>query len=182
MPSKGIRVLREPQKAKFVCGMLFNDYCKLDKASVLLEKEFGPIEVTSFATPFEVTDYYSKEIGVGIRRLFIAFRDLVEQDLLSQAKVLCQLIELKLANHKKRSVNIDPGIVTAERLVLATSKNFTHRIYIGKGVHADLTLIFQGKSFVPLPWTFADYSNKEAIQFWNLVRSLYMSQRNNTQT
>ncbi|MCK4603230.1 MAG: DUF4416 family protein, partial [Deltaproteobacteria bacterium] len=67
-------------------------------------------------------------------------------------------------------------ILTAERLVLATGKNFPHRIYLGRGVFADLTFIYRKDSFVSLPWTFPDYASKEVIGFWNNVRKSYLQE------
>jgi hypothetical protein len=71
-------------------------------------------------------------------------------------------------------VNIDPGYLLPERLVLATGKNFTHRIYIGQGIYADLTLIFQKGAFRTLPWTYPDYADRCLIDFLTLVRNKYM--------
>jgi hypothetical protein len=177
LPSKGIRELREPGPATAVCGLLFSDYVILLRALSALEALFGPVELTSIVFPFDVTDYYNQETGKEIKRLFLSFVKTVSQDSLAELKLACRSIEMKFAVGKKRQVNIDPGIVTAERLVLATSKNFTHRIYLGKGIHADLTLIYQGGSFRPLPWTFADYKRPDVVEFWNTVREKFMSKR-----
>jgi hypothetical protein len=177
MPSRGIRDLREPGPAKPVCGLLYSDFSKAELAISMLEAILGPLDLTSFVFPFDVTDYYNQETGEDIKRLFVSFSRPVPQDSLADIKVRCRDVELEFAENGQRAVNIDPGMVTAERLVLATSKNFTHRIYIGRGVHADLSLIYQGKSFQPLPWTFADYRKQEVIEFWNVVRSLFMETR-----
>ena len=76
----------------------------------------------------------------------------------------------------KRQVNIDPGYISLERLVLATGKNYTHRIYLSKGIFADLTLIFHKGSFSPLQWTYEDYASPEIIAFFNDVRDRYKGQ------
>lgn len=177
MPSRGIRDLKDPGPAKLICGLLFNDSLKGKEAVSALEKTFGTVDFSSPLFPFDMTEYYNKETGNNIKRLFISFKNLVPQDTLAEIKIKCREIEFTFSKKRQRSVNIDPGILTAERIVLATSKNFTHRIYIGSGVHADLSLIYQGKSFRELPWTFADYKKKEVIEFWNQVRSVFMKER-----
>ncbi len=99
---------------------------------------------------------------------------LVEQDALVEVKLVTQRLEAATMKEGRRTVNIDPGILTAERLVLATGKNFTHRIYLGHGVFADLTLVFRKGSFVALPWTYPDYASEESISLWNAARRSYL--------
>ena len=92
-------------------------------------------------------------------------------------------IKLKTNNienrHKqdgKRLLNIDPGYVALERLVLATGKNYTHRIHLSKGIYADLTLIFHKGSFRTLAWTYQDYADPEVIGYFNMIREEYRKQ------
>ena len=76
----------------------------------------------------------------------------------------------------RRRVNVDPGILSAERLVLATGKNYIHRIYLGSGVYGDLTLIYSKGSYRPLPWTYPDYQVPETIAMFNILRKRYRMQ------
>ncbi len=76
-----------------------------------------------------------------------------------------------------RRINIDPGYINPERLILAKGKNFTHRVYLSKGIFADLTLIFQKGSFRPLEWTYPDYADPEIIGFFNDIRNKYMAEQ-----
>lgn len=123
-----------------------------------LEKRFGPAETVSDLIPFEETAYYRREFGAPLLRRMLSFRRLVPQDQLAAIKLATNGIELASSRGSGRIVNIDPGLLTLERLVLATGKNFTHRVYLGKGIYADLTLIFQGGCWKALPWTFPDYA------------------------
>ena len=82
-------------------------------------------------------------------------------------------IEQTFAQGARRRINIDPGYLLMERFVLATGKNFSHRIYIGDGIYADLTLMYQKGSFQTLPWTYPDYAAPEMHAFLMQVRRHY---------
>ena len=92
------------------------------------------------------------------RRLF-GFKQLIQQHDLGQIKLTTNSIEHQYSSGNKRLVNIDPGYLLHERFVLATGKNYSHRIYIGKGIYADLTLIYCHGRFESLPWTYPDYAD-----------------------
>jgi hypothetical protein len=85
-------------------------------------------------------------------------------------------LENKESQGGKRKINIDPGYVALERLVLTTGKNYTHRIYLSRGIYADLTLIFQRGGFSPLAWTYKDYGDPEIIDYFNEIRERYKKQ------
>jgi hypothetical protein len=146
----------------------------MDIACQALSTEYDDIDFKSPVMPFDLTSYYEPEFGKDLKRIFLSFTKLLFQDALADIKHFTCKLEQELSNQGKRQVNIDPGILTAERLVLATGKNFSHRIYLGKGVFADLTFIYQKDSFRPLPWTYPDYASQQVIDFWNNVRKSYL--------
>ena len=84
-------------------------------------------------------------------------------------------LESKYSRDDRRRVNLDPGYLLRERFVLATGKNFSHRIYIGRRIYADLTLIFTKGVFQTLPWTYPDYADKKMLGYLEQVRSKYVS-------
>ena len=95
-------------------------------------------------------------------------------DGLAAVKVATNALERDSAGPDgRRLVNLDPGYLTLERLVLASGKNFTHRVYLGRGIWADLTLIYQGGDWVSLPWTFRDYASAPVQAFLTRVRDGY---------
>lgn len=122
-----------------------------------LENRFGPVDMLSDPLPFVETTYYQQEFGPQLVRRLLSFEALVEQDQLRHIKLWAHALEQEQSHNGKRLFNLDPGLLTLERLVLATCKNFSHRIYLGQGVFADLTLLFQGRGWKALPWTFPDY-------------------------
>lgn len=169
-----MRERREPVPAMMVCGILFENREVCAGAVTELEKELGPVEIESREWRFVHTDYYRSEMGSALKRIFLTFSRRVPQDCLVAAKLACRRIEKKFMSGRHRTVNIDPGILTPERLVLATCKNFTHRIYIGQGVFAEITLIATRSGFSTLEWTFPDYASREILNFWNLTRKRYL--------
>jgi len=163
-----------PKPAKLVIG-LFTQKPELMTAvaSELMEK-FGPIDLISPLFPFDFTTYYEKEMGPALVRRIFVFKPLIAQEILADIKLKTNAIETKFRAGGMRQVNIDPGFLLMERLVLATGKNFAHRIYIGKCIYADLTLIYQNNGYQPLAWTYPDYAHDDIRRFLILVRNKYM--------
>ena len=138
------------------------------------EGYFGPVEWTSENLVFDRTRYYEREMGWPLYRKFIAFSELIRPDSIVDIKLITNKIEKDHLIDNKRSINIDPGYISLERLVLATGKNYTHRIYLGKGIYADLTLVFHSGTFMPLAWTYPDYSDEKVIACFNGLRDDYL--------
>ena len=141
-----------------------------------LEEMFGPLEWRSTLVLFDRTRYYEKEMGWPLHRRFVSFRDLIRPEALVEVKLRTNDLEKMCVREGKRAVNIDPGYVCMERLVLATGKNYTHRIYLAKGIYADLTLVFHKGSFRPLEWTYRDYAEEGLIAQLNEIRARYKAQ------
>ncbi len=163
-----------PQPAKLVIGVFTNDQQLFSPVLEGMTKLFGDIDLISPWIPFDYTSYYEREMGPGLMRRMAAFKPLIEQNSLSEIKIKTNAIEHEFSKDQKRSINIDPGFMLRERFVLATGKNFAHRIYIGDHIYADLTLIFQKGSFQSLPWTYPDYQAKEMQSFLYRVRNKYI--------
>lgn len=140
----------------------------------LLGKLFGPLAWEEGPLPFTQTGYYDAELGAPITRRLMAFEELVPLDRLAWAKLETNELEHRFSKPKGgRLVNLDPGLLTLERLVLATGKNYTHRVYLNHGIWADLTLIYQFGSWRVLPWTFPDYAAPDMQQRLSLLRTMY---------
>jgi hypothetical protein len=164
---------RKPNPAKLVVGLFMKDKDLVDNLAKELVDKIGPMDMVSSWFSFDYTDYYEPEMGTSLFRRMFAFKSLIEQNTLADIKILTNELELKYAKEGKRKVNIDPGYLTLERLVLATGKNFTHRIYLEKGIYADLTLIYQKGGFQKLPWTYPDYIQNNVLNFLCSVRRKY---------
>ncbi|GAB6038350.1 hypothetical protein JCM15519_29090 [Fundidesulfovibrio butyratiphilus] len=139
-----------------------------------LTARLGQAQYLSEPMAFDRTGYYAKEMGEGLARRLVGFVPLVGQSELVEIKLFTNALEKRYARPDgTRTFNLDPGLLTQERLVLATGKNFTHRIYLGRGIFADLTLIFQRGDWRSLPWTFPDYSGQEMQNHLTRMRDLY---------
>ncbi len=119
------------------------------------------------------TTYYEAEMGPQVNKLFAAFQTLISPESLVELKIKTNKIEQQFLNEGKRTVNIDPGYLTAAKVVLATTKDYSHRLYLGKGIYGDLHLTYSKKSFQTLPWTYPDYRQKLALNFFNDLRTLF---------
>lgn len=168
-------VPQTPPPAKLVCSVLSADLAgRYGETLAGLEALFGPADFMSEELPFPFTSYYDRELGTPIARRFLAFARLVPQDGLVAAKLATNALETRLSGPDgRRRVNCDPGLLTQERLVLATGKNFGHRIYLGQGLFADLTLVFRGGSWQTLPWTFPDYASPPMRDVLTTIRDRY---------
>ena len=166
--------LKPPSKAILFTGLLYNKTVKPEIIFKILEKEFGSIILTSAPFIFKETDYYTDEMGPDLTRVFAAFDSFIEGDRIADIKIKTNLLEEEMFSvNGNRSVNIDPGYVTSAKVVLATTKNFQHRIYLQKGIFAEITLRYRGKSYEPWEWTFKDYRLEESISFFNSLRAVY---------
>ena len=166
--------VREVSPAALVAGITWADGTVFSAALKDLVRSFGPFEMESPDFDFDMTDYYTEEMGAGLKKRFVCFRRPTALDDLPGIKLATNAIETVLAQPPDgsgpRRVNIDPGYVTLSKLVLATTKDYSHRVYIGKGIFGETTLRFVGGSFIPFDTTYPDYRTPLAIDFFNLVR------------
>ena len=144
-----------------------------------LEKVGGPVDIMSKWLDFDFTDYYYKEMGEPLFRRLVAFKPLIAQDELAAIKLKTNEIEkehLDPAQVDKgmRRVNIDPGYLLPSRFILATGKDYSHRIYIGQQIYADLTLMYSKQGFKTLEWTYPDYASESVFRFLGQVRQKYL--------
>ena len=163
-----------PRPAKLVMGLFLKDKDLLESLVADLRRLWGNLDQVSKWIPFDFTSYYAPEMGGPLFRRMMTFKGLIRQTDLAAIKRRTNAIEESYAQTGRRRGNIDPGYMLAERFVLASGKNFTHRIYIGGGIYADLTLVFQKGAFRTLPWTYPDYADEQLQAFLTAVRNRYL--------
>jgi hypothetical protein len=167
----------DSENVKLISSIFSPEQELIDRVIQEMEQLFGTADWISPWLFFDRTRYYEKEMGWPLHRRFISFRDLIRPQDIVRVKLTTNEIEKKYAIEAgKRNVNIDPGYISLERLVLATGKNYIHRIYLSGGIYADLTLTFRGQSYKPLEWTYRDYGDPETINYFNEVRARYKGQ------
>jgi len=137
-------------------------------------KEFGRALITSPVMDFDYTDYYTKSMGSPLFRRFYLYPAGFAMSSLPDIKARTNAIEEEasatLDLGVKRPLNLDPGYLTLSKLVLASTKDFAHRIYLRDGLYAEITLHFRKGTYQAWPWTFPDYASAEYIGFFNRVR------------
>lgn len=142
-----------------------------------LEKRFGRVQYETLEVPCYEADEYREEMGDNLLRRFLSFEKEIPLDSLPSLKAVCSKIEPQFSDvvddYNFRTVNIDPGILTPSNVVMASHKEYNHRIYLKDGVYAEIALIYARDQYLRLPWTNPDYCNDEAISFFNRVRESF---------
>ncbi|MDD5156416.1 MAG: DUF4416 family protein, partial [Candidatus Omnitrophica bacterium] len=164
--------IQKAQPVKLIAGFIFKDQDALSGSLFLLNKAFGKTDYESPPLAFTHTSYYSEEFGDGLRKKFISFKKLVSPERLCRIKIFTNKIEKKFSLGANRLINIDPGYLDMAKLVLASTKNYNHRIYLDKGIFAEITLTYKNKSFIPWQWTYPDYSSPDYISVFNRIRDI----------
>lgn len=171
-----MREIRSPIPVKLFIGMLSPDPALFDVCTDLVCKEYGPVDFRSELIPWIDSDYYQEEMGTGILRRFIFFERLMDPGDLPAIKMSAIRIEKDFAvqsgNSLQRRINLDPGYVTEAKIVLATTKDYSHRVYIGDGIYAEVTLRYGAKErgFNPLDYTYLDYRTVRYRTLFNKAR------------
>ena len=169
-----------PKPVKLFAALLANSAELFRSAEGDLAGLLGSIDSRSRTLPWEVTDYYCKEMGSGLLRRFVSFSPLISPEVLPEIKLGTQGLEEKyrrIEDEKRgRRVNIDPGYLDAGKVVLASTKDASHRICLRSGIYAETTLLFHDGSFHPYGHTYPDYLWPETRSFFAALRSLYLSQ------
>lgn len=168
--------IKKPQKVKLFIGVIISQKSLpiLNDLKENLKKKFGSIDRESGIIPFEITNYYQKETGPQLKKIFFSFKKLINPEKLATIKIWTNNLEKKLAqkyNQFPRPINLDPGYLTLANVILATTKGQAHRIYLGKGIYAEVTLLYQKGKFKNLPWTYLDYRQKSYHSFFLKMRA-----------
>ncbi|MFZ0033758.1 MAG: DUF4416 family protein [Sedimentisphaerales bacterium] len=172
--------LNAPKPAKLIIGILAADEDCLKAALEEINANFGKTDFVSDAWPFDQTDYYKDQTGENILRQFVSIEKLIDPGKLSKIKLKTNKLEQKLAEQSAsdllRPINLDPGIIEPSKLILATTKNYSHRIYIGKNIYAEVTLVFDKGSWKPFDYTYPDYRQDCYHDFFSKVRTRLLEQ------
>lgn len=173
-----------PERAVFFVGVLAAGRRELDYAARELESRFGPAALGSPVWPFEHTGYYRDELGERPLRAFLSFPGLFPTERLAEKKLATNAMErefaLRLDGVSSRPINLDPGYLTLAKLVLASAKNYAHRIHLRDGIYAEVTLQYRGGGLRSLPWTFPDYASGRYDGFFLTLRKTLEAPQGNS--
>jgi uncharacterized protein DUF4416 len=175
--------IRQFTPVKLFIGVLVANTKFIPQVEERLAVAYGPIDHRSDVIPFDFTDYYEKEMGDLIDRVFFSFERLIEANQLSEIKRQTNQLENELTpllttprTNVKRPINLDPGYLEQAKVILASTKNFYHRIYLDGGVFGEVTMHFKNNTYQFFPWTYPDYQSKGYLDFFLRVRQIFRSQ------
>ena len=169
--------VQDPDKGRVVVSVMYASMDAIADALKVLERKFGPVQYETLEVECQKFEMYREEMGEGLLRRFFSFEKLVPRESLAEIKKTCHKIEPSFADHIQgydfRAVNIDPGILTPNNLVMASHRELNHRVFLNDGVFAEVTLIYAKGGFRRLPWTHPDFCENEAVDFFMRVRNSF---------
>ena len=171
--------IRQFNSVKLFVGVLVSHAKLIPELEQRLVAVYGPIDHRSPVIPFDFTKYYEAEMGDIIDRIIFSFERLIEAGQLPEIKRQTNHLEEEMAplyQRVKRPVNLDPGYIEQAKVILASTKNFYHRIYLGNGIFAEVTMHFKNNTYQFFPWTYPDYQSKEYQEFFLKMRHIYRAQ------
>ncbi len=171
--------MKRPEPVKLILGMISAEESLFTQVEERITQRWGKIDFRSPILLFQGTDYYEKEMGANLKRKFLSFESLIDPGEIIQVKLFTNRLEQEfLYPHlSRRRLNLDPGYISLSKLVLTSTKNFEHRIYLGRGIYAEITLKYKrGRGFQPGEVTYPDYRRTEYLDIFNHLRQIYHQQ------
>jgi hypothetical protein len=163
---------------KVIAAVLYKERDPVDKALEILSRSWGRVDYESPALPFDVTDYYHREMGSPLSRLIVSFENLLSPSALAEIKRDAMQVEKALLNPGGgRSVNLDSGYMDYDKVVLASVKPGPYKVYVRDDIWADMTLHYEKGAFRPFPWTFADFRDGRYDKSFLRIREIFKKQR-----
>ncbi len=179
----------DPKPVKLFIGMLSREIFLFDEIKERLKEIFGPVDLESPVWEWAYTDYYSEEMGSGLKRQFLFFQELINPEAISDIKIKTNELERKYLYPStsplskggqrgvgRRRINLDPGYLDSAKVVLVSTKDFSHRIYLGGGIYGEVTLIYSGKTYQILPYTYPDFRTQEYFDIFKKAREMYKTE------
>ena len=164
--------VKPPESALLFVSALYRDADVFEQSEEILENNFGDTLYISPPLPWDYSSYYKDEIGEPLFRQIIFFKNIVDPGLLVDIKLKTNEIESALSLDGRRQINLDPGYLTLAKVVLASTKNYAHRLYLGKGIYGEITLIYKDETYSPHIFTYRDYQDKSHIDIFMKAREM----------
>jgi len=168
--------IKRPAPVKLMCSILTGAPDLIAEARLALSEQWGRLDFASELLPFDHTTYYAAEMGAGLLRQIVTFEKLVDPAYLPDIKIATNALETRWLAAGRRRVNLDPGYVSLAKLVLATTKDHGHRLYLRDGIYAEVTLRFRDGHFHPWEWTYPDYASPTYLALFDAIRAHYLQQ------
>ena len=160
-------------RVKLFCGVIYRENDRYEKIKEILTTLFSPPDAESGPIPFVLTNYYVSEMGIPLFRKFVSFCRLIAPEQLAEVKRITNRLERETSVNGKRTVNLDPGFLSAANVIIATTKNHYHRIPLRDGIYAHLEYVIKNRQITFLEWTYPDFKTREYLDFFDQARLLY---------
>lgn len=161
---------------KIFCGLIYKDNNIFEETKKILIGKWGEIDTEEGPYDFTFTDYYEEEMGKNLKRKFISFETLFLPENVYEWKIFTNDVEKEFSEFNRRRINIDPGYIDNSKVILLSTKDYYHRIYIGKGIFAEITLYYSKGRYNFFDWTYPDYRTENYINFFIKIRGKYRQQ------
>ncbi len=168
--------VRPHPPVKLICGILICPDQDAVSVHSAIGDAWGPMDGQTEWFAFEHTRYYETEMGTGLQKRYVSFENLVPVDGMTEIKHRSNQLESAFLQDGGRRVNIDPGYLADAKLLMMTTKNLAHRVYVGGNLFVDLQMIYKEDSYMPMPWAFADIRQPQILHFFNQTRLRYRDQ------
>lgn len=171
--------VRQPEPVKLTMSMISAEETLFTQVEERMTQRWGQIDFRSQVLAFQHTSYYEKEMGPNLKRKLLSFESLIDPGKIIQVKLFTNELEEEFLypNSSRRRLNLDPGYISLSKLVLATTKDYEHRIYLGRGIYAEITLRYKrGRGFQPWEVTYPDYRSTEYLEIFTYLRQIYHGQ------
>ncbi|MBI5632060.1 MAG: DUF4416 family protein [Nitrospirae bacterium] len=159
-----------PEKALLFLALLFADKEVIGSCLPIVREQFGDILIESPESAWSHSHYYDRELGTPVMRRFVFFSSLFDASTLPEIKLGTNRLEDAFSLNGRRRINIDPGYITSSKVVLASAKDYSHRLYLGRGIYGEVALYFQGNRFNPMPYTYQDYREPKGLAMFETAR------------
>lgn len=173
--------IHSPTPVLLIIAVTSRHVAALEWARNRIALQHGPLAVTSDAFDFTETEYYTATMGDDLKKQFVACATLIDPGDLATIKRTTNAWEAEyssLGRHAEpRPLNLDPGYITPAKLVLASTKDHAHRLYLAAGIYAEITLAYRGKQWLPFDWTYPDYRRADFQQFFTAAREYLLAHR-----
>ena len=167
----------QPEPLVKVCAAILHGRGEdLTPCLASLEALYSPVDFRGDAHDFEDTGYYAAEMGFPLARTIVSLHDLQPASFLPEAKHRTNELEDRLAAAEGRRFNVDIGYLDLHKLVLASFKGRGTKIYLSRGVWADMVLAYESGRFESFAWTFPDFSAGRYDEDFISIRGLYKAQ------
>ena len=183
--------IHQPKPVLLILAAFSCDPAAMDWARATAVDAWGPVALSSDAFDFTETDYYQATMGAKLKKQFLAFERLGDPGDLPRIKRQTNEWEAVYAKMEsqgrggkggseqdiRRPLNLDPGYITEAKVVLASTKDHAHRIYLADGIYAEVTLHFQNRKWRHRDWTFPDYRRDDYHAFFTECRDYLRTRR-----